>query len=329
MVQRISLVAGGAGFIGVNLIEKLLIDENRHIVIVDNLSRGSDQFINDRFGLNNPNITFFKSDCTIRSDLFDIFSFSKNLGMFDEVWHFAANSDIPAGIEDADIDLKDTFLTTHELLNAMKVFKISNFNFASSSAVYGDLGDVLLHESIGPLMPISNYGAMKLASEALASAAAESYLNRINLFRFPNVVGIPATHGVIFDFIQRLLTNPCELMVLGDGTQQKSYLHVSDLVRAMLIVRNATDKNRREFVNIGPVDNGVTVRWIAESVVSRISPDARIIFGSGNKGWVGDVPKFFYSTEKLKSFGWAPELDSAQAIARAIDEIAAQLGGNI
>lgn len=324
LMKKISLLTGGAGFIGVNLIEKLL-QEERHVVVVDNMSRGSYQNIHNIYGVNNKNISIFNTDCSHRSDLSSIFSFSKNLGNFDEVWHLAANSDIPGGVENSDVDFKDTFLTTYEILQAMKSFEVGKLNFASSSAIYGDLGFHLLHEDVGPLLPISNYGAMKLASEACASASAESHLSNVNLFRFPNVVGVPATHGVILDFIQKLLISPGELHVLGDGTQQKSYLHVSDLIGAMLAVRKES-KEKLQYINIGPVDDGVTVSWIAEQVVSRISPWASIVYGIGNKGWVGDVPKFSYSTTKLQNLGWAPKLNSREAVSRAIDEVAIQLG---
>lgn len=216
-------------------------------------------------------------------------------------------------------------MTTFSLLESMKALKMGTLHFASSSAIYGNLGGIPLHESIGPLLPISNYGAMKLASEAMISAAVESYLEGANLFRFPNVVGTPATHGVILDLINRLTENPDVLHVLGDGSQQKAYLHVSDLVAAMLTIRARKITGKVEVVNIGPVDEGVTVRWIAEQVVARISPGAEIVFGQGNKGWVGDVPRFNYSTNRLQSYGWVPKLGSAAAVTRAIDEIAQQL----
>jgi UDP-glucose 4-epimerase len=235
----------------------------------------------------------------------------------------AANSDIPAGIADPAIDLRDTFMTTFNTLLVMRELGIGNLNFASSSAIYGDLGDAEIHEDMGPLQPISNYGAMKLASEAQIRAAVESYLGRANIFRFPNVVGPPATHGVILDFVRKLAATPDELTVLGDGTQQKLYLHVQDLVSAMLhIADHAPD--RFNVLNIGPQDTGATVRQIAESVRDRIAPRARIAFGEGNRGWVGDVPKFRYSTSRLAALGWQPKLTSREAVARAVDEIASQ-----
>jgi len=319
----LSIIAGGAGFVGANLIPRLL-DEGRYVVIVDNFSRGSAD--NIRKYLGDDRVTLIQADLSDRGATEGVFARAKVIGAIDEVWHLAANSDIPAGVQDSDVDFKDTFRTTFELLRAMRQFEVGTLHFASSSAVYGDLGDQRLHEFIGPLLPISNYGAMKLASEAQASAAAESFLRRVNLFRFPNVVGVPATHGVILDFVNKLAARPETLDVLGDGTQQKAYLHVSDLVAAMLAVRARRIDGKIEVVNIGPTDVGVTVRWIAEQVVARVRRGATISFGTGNKGWVGDVPKFNYSTDRIQSYGWAPALGSSEAIVRAIDEIARQQG---
>ena len=325
-MSKVSIIAGGAGFIGSNLISRL-IDEGRKVAIVDNMCRGRREYVLFSPQINLGFIEIFEGDCTDLDFLFRTFKSILSSGYeIDEVWHLAANSDIPAGVLNAQVDLKDTFMTTFCLLEVMKNFEISNFHFASSSAVYGDLGETVLHESIGPLLPISNYGAMKLASEALASAAKEAFLSHVNLFRFPNVVGVPATHGVILDFINKLIKNPKQLDVLGDGTQQKAYLHVSDLVDAMMLIRSQPIILNSCVVNIGPVDNGVTVEWIAQQVKTRISPYAQIKFGIGSKGWVGDVPRFTYSTEKLQSFGWIPALNSAEAVTRAINEIAIQLG---
>ena len=122
--------------------------------------------------------------------------------------------------------IRDTFLTTYNLLLLCKKNKIGKFYFASSSAVYGDHGTKPITEDLGPLMPISNYGAMKLASEAICFSAYESWLDDLRIFRFPNVVGTPATHGVILDFIEKLKNSPNSLSVLGNGSQEKSYLHV-------------------------------------------------------------------------------------------------------
>jgi UDP-glucose 4-epimerase len=233
-----------------------------------------------------------------------------------------ANSDIAAGVADPNVDLKDTFLSTFNLLAAMREARIRTIAFASTSAVYG-VHEQTLEETTGPLFPISNYGAMKLASEALISAAVESYLERAWIFRFPNVIGPRATHGIIFDLLTKLARQPADLEVLGDGTQQKPYLHVSELVEAMLwICEHANDPFN--WFNIGPPDEGATVKEIAEAVQRQAAPSKPIRFTGGNKGWVGDVPKFRYSIEKLKRLGWSPQLTSRQAVERAVKEIHAE-----
>lgn len=324
MTQRLSLIAGGAGFVGVNL-ARALVQRGDRVVIIDNLSNGRKAYLDTDPALRSlPLIT---ADLADRADCRAAFATAAEAagGKIDEVWHMAANSDIPAGVADPDVDHRDTFLTTFEILGAMRELGIGVLHFASTSAIYGDLGDTPLHEAIGPLFPISNYGAMKLASEAQLSAAAESFLDHVSIFRFPNVVGVPATHGVILDFLRKLQANPARLDVLGDGSQQKSYLHVTDLVDAMLLV--AGHRSRRvDAINVGPVDDGVQVRWIAEQVALRHGGSPQIVYGAGNKGWVGDVPRFTYSTAKLQALGWKPKLGSDAAVIRAIDEIAGQLG---
>jgi UDP-glucose 4-epimerase len=195
--------------------------------------------------------------------------------------------------------------------------------FASTSAVYGDLGDIPLTEDIGPLFPISNYGAMKLASEALISASVESFLEKAYIYRFPNVIGTPATHGVILDFIHKLQKTPKNLEVLGNGSQRKGYLHVQDLIDAMLAIQKLVQEPVNYF-NIGAGDEGIYVRDIAQIVVDTVSPGAAIAFGESDKGWVGDVPRFQYSIEKLKKLGWSPKHDSTQAVRLAVKQILAE-----
>lgn len=313
--MSLHLIAGGAGFIGVNLAAALL-DRGHAVLVIDDLSRGTREVMGQLLG--REGFSFLQVDCS-DADLLD-----EALGehQVDEIWHMAANSDIPAGVANYRVDLQQTFLTTVAILDVMKRRSIPIIHFASSSAIYGDHGDDLIHENIGPLQPISNYGAMKLASEAQLRAAKEAYVERVSVFRFPNVIGIPATHGVILDFIRKLLASPQELDVLGNGTQQKSYLHVSDLVGAMLHI--ADREEPFAVYNIGPTDDGVTVRFIAETVRNNFRPQARIRFGEGNRGWVGDVPKFCYSVDKLLATGWAPVLGSTEAVLRAVSEIVAQ-----
>lgn len=315
--MSLHLIAGGAGFVGANLAAALL-DRGHEVLVVDDLSRGTREAmtpLETRVGFD-----FVQVDCS-DPDMLDA-----ALAGYDitEVWHMAANSDIPAGVADYRVDLRQTFLTTVALLDMMKRRGIKVIHFASSSAIYGDHGERLIHEDIGPLQPISNYGAMKLASEAQLRAAHEAYVERVSVFRFPNVIGVPATHGVILDFVRKLNATPAALEVLGNGTQQKSYLHVSDLVSAMLHV--ADRQEPFAVYNIGPTDEGVTVRFIAETVRDAYRPSAAIRFGEGNRGWVGDVPKFLYSVQRLIDTGWRPRMSSTEAVVRAVAEIVEQEG---
>lgn len=311
------LITGVCGFIGSNLAKKFLQSDVK-VIGVDNLSRGS---LSNTLSFNEHLNFHF-----IETDICDYEMFSKRVSTLHEihpiteVWHLAANSDIPAGITNPQVDLSDTFMTTFNTLKLMRELEIKIISFASTSAVYGNLGDRKLVEDVGPLFPISNYGAMKLASEALITATVESYLDTAFIYRFPNVIGMPATHGVIFDFIHKLLDTPENLNVLGNGTQKKTYLHVDELIDAMIFIRNRSFE-RINYYNIGANDEGVSVKFIAEEVVRLFSPKATITYGEGNIGWVGDVPKFTYSVDKLLNLGWKPRLNSTQSLQKAISQI--------
>lgn len=314
------LVTGAAGFIGTKLVE-FFLTRNKVVFGFDNLSRGTIE--NMRDFVHHPNFHFSKLDLSDFNDFSRSLSALVRLEPVEEVWHFAANSDISSGILDPTVDLKNTFMSTFNTLQVMREFDIPVLFFASSSAVYGDLGDQRLAESSGPLLPISNYGAMKLASEAAISAAAESFLKSAYIFRFPNVIGVPATHGVILDFFRHLERTPERLSVLGNGSQQKAYLHVDDLIAAMHFIRENAHGKINLF-NIGPEDEGVTVKFIAEQVVAEVSEGAQICYGDTEKGWVGDVPKFSYSVDKLKALGWSPRFTSVDSVKEAIRQISVQ-----
>jgi UDP-glucose 4-epimerase len=318
------LITGAAGLVGVNL-SRRLIARGDQVLAVDNLSRG-------RRGYLAPlevsqKLHFAQADCANLSDFRTAIASHVSLGRIGEVWHMAANSDIPAGNADPHVDHRDTFLTTFNTLILMREFAIPTLRFASSSAIYGDHGDLKIKEDTAPYRPVSNYGAMKLASEAQISVAAETHLTRADIFRFPNVVGTPATHGVILDLVRKMRKTPENLEVLGNGTQQKVYLHIDDLIDAMLFITNRA-QDRFNVHNIGPADNGVSVKYIAECVRAAIFPTARISYGSEARGWVGDIPKYSYSTERLTRLGWTPRHDSAHSVQRAVAEIASEeLGG--
>ncbi len=314
------LITGAAGFIGSHLIDQLLA-RGATVLGIDNMKLG--RRANLVQAIANPRFKFVEMDAN------DVKGFSRLVAAesgdkpFDVAWHLAANSDIRAGVSDPDVDLNCTFLTTYNLLKVMREHGIPQLAFASTSAIYG-MHSERLHEGIGPLFPISNYGAMKLASEAAISAALEGYLKRVWIFRFPNVVGSRSTHGVIYDFAQKLKKTPHELEVLGDGSQEKPYLHVAPLVDAMLFIADRATERLNCF-NIGNADSISTVRYIAEAVVKRQSPTAKIRYTGGNRGWVGDVPKFSYSIEKLRKLGWSPQMTSNQAVDLAVEEIVSEV----
>jgi UDP-glucose 4-epimerase len=311
-------VTGVAGFIGSHLADCLLEGGDR-VSGVDDLSLGRSKHL-DHARIS-PKFHFFEGDISSPERAIECLHATLEWGgPPDIIWHLAANSDIPAGTADASIDFRRTLQTTFAILEAAKSEGVKKIAFASTSAVYGERTD-LLTENSGPLLPISNYGAAKLASEALLSAAAESFLERLWIFRFPNVVGLRPTHGAILDFIRRLASRPASLTVLGDGSQTKPYLHVSELIAAMMfIVAHATD--RRNVFNIGPNGAGTSVAFMAKEVVARTLPGTPIAYTGGDRGWVGDVPRFRYSTERLARLGWQPALSSDEAVVRAIDEIA-------
>lgn len=302
------LIIGGAGFIGSVLVKEMLKD-NKEIIVIDNLYQGSSEYIDTN------EVEFYKIDINNTEKVLKVIQGTE----IEEVWHLAANSDIPRGSDDMNVDLSLTFMSTVSTLKIMKEIGCKRLYFASSSAVYG-FNENRLHEDIGPLLPISYYGAMKLSSETIISASLESFLDNVCIFRFSNIVGVPATHGVILDFIRKLKKDNSSLEVLGNGLQQKPYFHVSELVEAMLFIKNNTD-NGMNYFNLGPMDDGVFIKQIAEETIKVISPDARIYYQKSTKGWVGDVPRYYYSVDKLKDLGWSPKMSSLEAVQRAIKEI--------
>jgi len=315
------LITGAAGFIGSHLVDRLLAVGCR-VTGIDNFVRGTRKNVAQALGA--PAFALVKAELSDPAQSCAAFAAAHQRSPITMVWHMAANSDISAGVASPDVDHRDTFLTTFYTLNAMRELRIPAIAFASSSAIYGNREEALTENS-GPLFPISNYGAMKLASEGLISAALESYLERAWIFRFPNVIGGRATHGVILDLMRKIIEAPeRELEVLGDGTQQKPYLHISDLIDAMLfIVEHARD--RLNYFNIGGNDEGATVQYIAEQVIQAVSPGQAIRYTGGRKGWVGDVPQFRYSTRKLANLGWSPSLSSHESVRRAVADIHGQL----
>ncbi|HEY1750121.1 MAG TPA: NAD-dependent epimerase/dehydratase family protein [Caulobacteraceae bacterium] len=313
------LITGVAGFIGSQLAEALLAAGDE-VAGVDDFSLGKPAHLDAAKA--NPRFRFAQADISEIPAAASAFRALAGDAPPDIVWHLAANSDIAAGVADPSIDFTRTLKTTFATIEACKAVGARAVAFASTSAVYGE-SDKRLTEEVGPLLPISSYGAAKLASEALVSAAAEQALERIWIFRFPNVIGPRSTHGALHDFAGRLAGRPAALRVLGDGGQTKPYLHVAELIEAMrFIVANATE--RRNLFNIGPESAGSRVSFMAEAMIDRMAPGTPIAYTGGDRGWVGDVPKFDYSVARLSALGWRPRLTSDEAVLRAAAEIAAE-----
>ena len=304
------LVTGGAGFIGSHL-DDALIARGHNITVVDNLVLGRKENIEHLIG--NSNFRFIEADLLDMSKMREIFA----EGKFDIVYHLAANSDIQKGGKDPMVDYNLTFNTTFNVLQLLKEFEIKKFFFASTSAIYGETYDVL-NEDYGPLKPVSNYGAGKLASEAFISAFSSTYGIQTWITRFPNVVGERFTHGVIYDFIKKLRTNPEELEVLGNGEQCKPYVYVKDLVAAILYVIDHASENYNVYM-IGS-DSRTKVKEIAAMVIEEMGLNAKIRYTGGDRGWVGDVPEFRYDLTKINKLGWTAPHNSNESVRLAIQK---------
>lgn len=302
------LITGGAGFIGSHL-DDSLIARGHNITVVDNLVLGRKENIEHLIG--NPNFRFVEADLLDMEKMRSIFS----EGKFDMVYHLAANSDIQKGGKDPMVDYNLTFNTTFNVLQLLKEFEIKKFFFASTSAIYGETYEVL-NEDYGPLKPVSNYGAGKLASEAFISAFSSTYGIQTWITRFPNVVGERFTHGVIYDFIKKLCNNPEELEVLGNGEQCKPYVYVKDLVEAILYVIDHAEEKYNVYM-IGS-NSRTKVKEIAAMVIEEMGLNAKIRYTGGDRGWVGDVPEFRYDLTKINKLGWTAPHNSNESVRLAI-----------
>ncbi len=236
----------------------------------------------------------------------------------DHVYLFAANPDIAAAIDDPGIDFwRGTYLA-HNVIEATRINAVARLTYASGSGVYGDRGRQEVDERFGPLIPVSTYGASKLACEAMLAAYAHMFGIRANVFRFANVVGPRQTHGVTYDFVRRLLEDPNVLQILGDGSQSKSYIHVSDVILAILTVTYHGWEGFEVF-NVGTGDY-VTVTEIADLVVERMGLSAvSYHYTGGSRGWKGDVPIVRFRSDKLATLGWRCRLSSIEALLDSID----------
>ena len=304
------LVAGGAGFIGSHLIDRL-IEQGHTVICADKLIMG-DQ--NIRHLNNNRKFKFFNVELS-EQDKTDTLFIENNINI---VYHLAANSDIQKGSKEPGIDFNDTFLTTKALLEGMRKTEVKKLFFASTSAVYGEILDVDLTETTGGLMPVSYYGGAKLASEALISSYTSMCDMSAVVCRFPNVIGPRLTHGVIYDFIKKLQDDSTGLEILGNGTQCKPYIYVFDLIDAIMHLTSKWNLGLQVY-NLSSNSEGTTVTEIADIVVEEMGlKNVKYNYTGGERGWKGDIPRFRYNISKILSTGWKPRYTSNAAVRQSV-----------
>ncbi|MBS3816173.1 MAG: GDP-mannose 4,6-dehydratase [Candidatus Thermoplasmatota archaeon] len=310
--NRKILLTGAAGFIGSHLADALV--EDNKVIGYDNLSSGKKELVEhlsdeDDFEL-------------VIGDVLDEEKLSEQMERCDMVFHLAANPDVKVGADDTYVHLEQNVISTHKVLDTMRKKDVDEIIFTSTSTVYGETETIPTPEYLGPLKPISLYGSSKLSSEALISAFCHTFDMRSVSFRFANVVGPRSTHGVTYDFVQKLKEDPNELEILGapPGTT-KSYFYISDCIDGMLHgTKNAED--RVEYFNLGSEDY-INVKEIADIVCEEMGlEDVDYNWTEGEEGskggWKGDVKTMLLSLEKMKKLGWTPEYDSKESIAKTV-----------
>ncbi len=306
-------ILGGAGFIGSNLLARLFEEEKDFEAIVfDNLSSGKMEYISDF--INTKNCRF------INDDIKNLESLINSMKGVDIVYHFASNPDISKAVKQPDIDFWEGTYLTNNILEAMRTNGVKKLLYASGSGVYGEVGMNKVKEDYSPMLPISTYGASKLGCEALI--CSYSYMFGIDAvaFRFANVVGPNQTHGVAYDFIRKLKQTSSQLEILGDGTQDKSYIYVSDVIDAMRLVEKKY-LNDFNYFNVATEDS-ITVKQIADIVVNLMGlKDVKYIYSGGSRGWKGDVPKIYLDSTKIRKLGWKNKFNSHEAIMRSVREM--------
>jgi len=305
-------VTGAAGFIGSNLVDRLL--QAGHFVIgYDNFSTGQERFLEQAQA--SPNFTL------VRGDTLDLPALTKAMRGTEFVFHLAANADVRFGTEHPRKDLEQNTIATYNVLEAMRANDIRRIAFSSTGSVYGEAQVIPTPEDAPFPIQTSLYGASKLAGEGLIQAYCEGYGFQGYIFRFVSILGERYSHGHVFDFYKGLLHNPTELSILGNGLQRKSYLHVQDCIDAVLtVIEKATDKIN--IYNLG-VDEYCQVNdsigWICEAL--GLKP--KLTYSGGERGWIGDNPFIFLDTAKIRALGWKPTLTIQHGIIRTLEYLQA------
>ncbi len=308
----IHFVTGGAGFIGSNLCDRLLENRKDKVIVYDNFSSGRREFLDDV--KDNVNLKI------IKGDLLDARKIERVMKGADVVWHLAANPDVRVGAHDTNVHIEQNVMATYNVVEAMRKNNIKRIAFTSTSTIYGEAKKIPTQEDYGPCIPISLYGASKLAAEALISSYCHTFDMSAVIYRFANCVGKRSTHGVIFDFVNKLNKNPRELEILGDGRQNKSYFLVENCVDAMIHTAQL-QKDRVEIYNVGSADM-ITVTELADIVVSELGLK-NVTFKytggvDGGRGWKGDVKTMQLSVEKLAASGYKLRYDSRGAVRETV-----------
>jgi UDP-glucose 4-epimerase len=309
-------ITGGAGFIGSHVTDTLL-QQGYRVTVYDNLSNGRRKFIQHHFG--KPTFKF------VEADILDSDRLVPEIEGHDLVWHLAANTDIIGGVDHPRRDLRDCVMGTVNVLDAMRQTGVKPIIFSSTGAVYGELcHDDATSESDGPLLPISTYAAGKIGSEAFISAFCSLYSLRAWIFRFGNVIGARMTHGVIFDFIEKLRQNPKELLIRGDGKQEKNYFLIEECIDGMAYAYQnipMTEDKPCDIFNLGTalVSKVIDIAQIVKEEMCL--PDARIVVEGTKRAWPGDQPKVHITVDRMRQFGWTTKLTSDQAVRIAVRRI--------
>lgn len=308
-------IVGGAGFIGSHFVDALLASEmTRRVTVFDNFTSGREWHYEAHGADRRLHV--------VRADAADVSALTATMDSHDWVIHLASNPNIAAAVEQPEIDFYRGTLLTNNVVEAMRRAGIHRLLYASGSGVYGDTGDRLVPEDHAPLIPISTYGASKLASESLIASYCSMFGLRACAFRFGNVVGPRQTHGVGFDFLRNLTASPKRLRILGDGKQSKPYIHVTDVVDAALCAAKRSTGAFSVF-NVATLD-AVTVTEIAELAVETLALGRPAFdYTGGSRGWRGDVPVVRLDSTRIRSFGWVPKLNSREAMRQSLQELIA------
>lgn len=309
------LIVGGAGFIGSHFVERLLTDQTvEAITVYDNFSSGRHWHLRP-----------FEGDArlsVIRADVEDLATLSSAVRGHETIIHLASNPDIARAATEPAVDFEQGTRLTHNVVEAVRLGGGGRILYASGSGVYGDVGTFEAPEDLGALVPVSTYGASKLAGEALIASYAHMFGLTGCAFRFGNVVGPRQTHGVGYDFVRHLVADQTRLRILGDGLQSKSYVHVDDVVDAVLLAAVAAPLPYAVY-NVATRDYP-TVRDIAKLAVQVLGLDPESVefeYSGGDRGWKGDVPVVRLDSRRIRELGWANKRTSSEALTASMESL--------